>query len=50
MKRKISLILVMMLLLSTLTSVVAAEGNEDGVEITESGPLMLSMDEAVKIA
>ena len=61
MKRKISLLLIMMLILSTLTNVSAtedevvletAEGAEEVSEktVTESEPLLLSLEEAVRIA
>lgn len=61
MKRKISLLIVMMLVLSTLTNVSAtedevvletAEGAEEVSEktVTESEPLLLSLEEAVRIA
>lgn len=67
MKRKISLIIVMMLILSNLTSVgatedpaagkgtVESEAGEETIEVveevvTETEPLMLSLDDAVRIA
>lgn len=67
MKRKISLLLVMMLILSTLTNAYATEeaAKSEGIiesaageealgaseeAVTENGPLMLSLDDAVRIA
>ena len=51
MKRKISLLLVMILVLSTLTNVVAAEDTaQTESDAAENKLLELSMDEAVKIA
>lgn len=51
MKRKISLIIALMLILSSLTSVWATEDLEAVAEVAEeSGPLMLSLDDAVKLA